>query len=213
MTDTLTPRRRSWFRIWLGPSPGCFRHSPRISRSRCSSICCGAWTARRRRPLSRGGLRDLALPVVDREPADAGAGAGQADVVLLGKRYLGGEALQALAAGVENVSQVQIEFDPTEESLVLHAILCAYFYRTQILPPEYTLENYRRLGTESQLWRPITNSVSMALIATAANLVVCFLAAIVANLVVFDSRLSADVLRALSTRLDMLHTGCFYHPI
>ena len=30
MTDTLTPRRRSWFRTWLGPSPGCFLHSPRI---------------------------------------------------------------------------------------------------------------------------------------------------------------------------------------
>src|SRR5205814_1078952 len=36
------PRRRSWLRIWLGPSPGCFRHSPRISRSRCSSISCRA---------------------------------------------------------------------------------------------------------------------------------------------------------------------------
>jgi iron(III) transport system permease protein len=50
-------------------------------------------------------------------------------------------------------------------------------WTTQVLPPEYTLENYRRLFTESELWRPITNSVSMALIATAANLVVCFLAA------------------------------------
>jgi iron(III) transport system permease protein len=50
-------------------------------------------------------------------------------------------------------------------------------WTTQVLPPEYTLENYRRLFSESELWRPITNSVSMALIATAANLVVCFLAA------------------------------------
>jgi len=50
-------------------------------------------------------------------------------------------------------------------------------WTTQVLPPEYTFENYRRLFTESELWRPITNSVSMALIATAANLVVCFLAA------------------------------------
>ena len=50
-------------------------------------------------------------------------------------------------------------------------------WTTQVLPPEYTLENYRRLFSESELWRPIYNSVSMALIATAANLVVCFVAA------------------------------------
>src|SRR5690349_24935039 len=50
-------------------------------------------------------------------------------------------------------------------------------WTTQVLPPEYTFENYRRLFSEAELWRPITNSVSMALIATAANLVVCFVAA------------------------------------
>jgi iron(III) transport system permease protein len=50
-------------------------------------------------------------------------------------------------------------------------------WTTQVLPPEYTLENYRRLFSEAELWRPITNSVSMALIATAGNLVVCFVAA------------------------------------
>jgi iron(III) transport system permease protein len=49
-------------------------------------------------------------------------------------------------------------------------------WTTQVLPPEYTVDNYRRLFSESELWRPITNSVSMALVATAANLVVCFLA-------------------------------------
>ncbi len=50
-------------------------------------------------------------------------------------------------------------------------------WTTQVLPPEYTLENYRRLFSESALWKPIVNSVSMALIATAANVVVCFIAA------------------------------------
>ena len=49
-------------------------------------------------------------------------------------------------------------------------------WTTQVLPPEYTFENYRRLFSEAELWKPITNSVSMALIATAANLVVCFIA-------------------------------------
>jgi iron(III) transport system permease protein len=50
-------------------------------------------------------------------------------------------------------------------------------WTTQVLPPEYTLDNFRRLATESRLWVPIRNSVSMALIATLANVVVCFLAA------------------------------------
>ena len=52
-------------------------------------------------------------------------------------------------------------------------------WTTQILPPEYTLDNFRRLATQRELWRPITNSVAMAAVATAANLVVCFLAAYV----------------------------------
>ena len=47
-------------------------------------------------------------------------------------------------------------------------------WTTQVLPPEYTLDNYRRLGTEAALWRPITNSVGMSVVATAANAIVCF---------------------------------------
>jgi iron(III) transport system permease protein len=50
-------------------------------------------------------------------------------------------------------------------------------WTTQVLPPEYTLDNFRRLGTDTRLWRPIANSVTMSLIATAANVVICFLAA------------------------------------
>ena len=47
-------------------------------------------------------------------------------------------------------------------------------WTTQLLPPEYTLDNYRRLATERSLWRPITNSVGMAAVSTAANAIVCF---------------------------------------
>lgn len=50
-------------------------------------------------------------------------------------------------------------------------------WTTQVLPPEYTLDNFRRLATEARLWVPIRNSVLMASLATAANLVVCFVAA------------------------------------
>ena len=70
-------------------------------------------------------------------------------------------------------------------------------WTTQVLPPEYTFENYRRLFTESELWKPITNSVSMALIATAANLVVCFIAAYLIVLRRFGARGLLELLVAL----------------
>ena len=44
-------------------------------------------------------------------------------------------------------------------------------WTTQVLPPQYTLDNFRRLATDPDLLQPITNSVSMAAIATAANVV------------------------------------------
>ena len=50
-------------------------------------------------------------------------------------------------------------------------------WTTQVLPPEYTLDNFRRLATDTELWVPIWNSVSMTAIATALDIVVCFLAA------------------------------------
>ncbi|PYP63288.1 MAG: hypothetical protein DMD26_14870 [Gemmatimonadetes bacterium] len=50
-------------------------------------------------------------------------------------------------------------------------------WTTQIVPPEYTLDNFRRLVSDPELWRPITNSVGMSVLATAANVLVCFIAA------------------------------------
>jgi iron(III) transport system permease protein len=70
-------------------------------------------------------------------------------------------------------------------------------WTTQILPPEYTLENFGRLATDAQLWRPIRNSISMALIATAANVVVCFLAAYLIVLKRFRGRAALGFLVAL----------------
>ncbi|HEX9606026.1 MAG TPA: iron ABC transporter permease [Gemmatimonadaceae bacterium] len=70
-------------------------------------------------------------------------------------------------------------------------------WTTQVLPPEYTFENYRRLFSESELWKPITNSVSMALIATAANLVVCFIAGYLIVLRKFGGRGMLELLVAL----------------
>ncbi len=70
-------------------------------------------------------------------------------------------------------------------------------WTTQILPPEYTLENFGRLATDAQLWRPIRNSISMALIATAANVVVCFVAAYLIVLRQFRGRRLLQLLVAL----------------
>ena len=70
-------------------------------------------------------------------------------------------------------------------------------WTTQVLPPEYTLDNFRRLATDSQLWVPIRNSVVMAAISTAANVVVCFLAAYLIVLRRFTGRRLLEILVAL----------------
>ncbi|MEO8193609.1 MAG: iron ABC transporter permease [Gemmatimonadales bacterium] len=70
-------------------------------------------------------------------------------------------------------------------------------WTTQVLPPAYTLDNYRRLFSESQLWKPIVNSVSMSLIATAANVLVCFVAAYLIVMRKFAGRKLLEILVAL----------------
>ena len=70
-------------------------------------------------------------------------------------------------------------------------------WTTQVLPPEYTLDNFRKLATDPQLTRPIRNSVLMALLATAANVVVCFLAAWLVVLRRFPGRRLLELLVAL----------------
>jgi len=70
-------------------------------------------------------------------------------------------------------------------------------WTTQLLPPEYTLDNFRRLATDRQLWVPIQNSVAMSALATAANVVVCFLAAYLLVLRRFRGRRLLALLVAL----------------
>ena len=70
-------------------------------------------------------------------------------------------------------------------------------WTTQIMPPEYTLDNYRRLASERQLWRPITNSIGMSAVATAANAVVCFAIAYVVVLSRAPGRRAIGLLAAL----------------
>jgi iron(III) transport system permease protein len=61
-------------------------------------------------------------------------------------------------------------------------------WTTTILPTRYSLENYQALAGDPELWVPVANSVRMATIATAANLVVCFLAAYLIVRRVFPGR-------------------------
>jgi iron(III) transport system permease protein len=70
-------------------------------------------------------------------------------------------------------------------------------WTTQVLPPEYTLDNFRRLATDPALWVPIRNSVAMAALATAADIVVCFLAAYLLVLRRFRGRRLLALLVAL----------------
>ena len=70
-------------------------------------------------------------------------------------------------------------------------------WTTQVLPPRYTLDNFRRLGTEPQLWTPIRNSVLMAAVATAANVVVCVAAAYLVVMRRFRGRRLLELLLAL----------------
>jgi iron(III) transport system permease protein len=70
-------------------------------------------------------------------------------------------------------------------------------WTTQLLPPEYTLDNYRKLSTDQELWRPITNSVWMSVLATAANAVVCFAIAYVVVLSRAPGRRALALLAAL----------------
>jgi len=70
-------------------------------------------------------------------------------------------------------------------------------WTTQVLPPQYTLDNYRRLITEASLWKPIMNSIWMSAIATAANIVVCFVAAYLIVMRKFTGRRLLEILTAL----------------
>ena len=70
-------------------------------------------------------------------------------------------------------------------------------WTTQLLPTDYTLENFRRLATDARLLVPIRNSLAMAALATVANVVVCFLAAYLVVLRRFRARRALQLLLSL----------------
>lgn len=50
-------------------------------------------------------------------------------------------------------------------------------WTTQFVPPEYSLVNYRSLVADPEMFRPVLNSLQMAVLATLANVVLAFAAA------------------------------------
>jgi len=111
------------------------------------------------------------------------------------RRVLKSRKAQVVAAVLSIATVVVLVLPHLMIILVSFAVDGAW--TTQVLPPEYTFENYRRLVAESQLWKPIVNSVSMAVIATAANILVCFVAAYLIVLRRFSGRRMLELLVAL----------------
>ena len=83
-------------------------------------------------------------------------------------------AKASVLAATLSINTVIILVLPTDGAPRVFAVDGAWTLRS--CHHEYTLDNYRRLITDAQLWKR-RNSVSMALIATVANVIVCFVAA------------------------------------
>lgn len=127
---------------------------------------------------------------LERKRKYASSGKGSATRRLIGSRRA------AIVAAVLSAMLVIVLVLP-HLMVVLVSFAVDGAWTTQVLPPEYTFDNYRQLVTDPQLWRPIANSVSMAAIATAANIVVCFVAAYLIVLRKFTGRRLLEVLVAL----------------
>ena len=70
-------------------------------------------------------------------------------------------------------------------------------WTTQILPPDYTIENYQRLFKDSDFFKPITNSLKMAILATIANVLFALAAGWLLVQKKFKGRLGLSILTVL----------------
>lgn len=70
-------------------------------------------------------------------------------------------------------------------------------WTTQVFPPVYTLANYHGLFTRRELWTPIANSITMTVLATAADVVFCTVAAYLVVTRRFAGRSLVGILLAL----------------
>jgi iron(III) transport system permease protein len=89
----------------------------------------------------------------------------------------------ARAAGARRAGVTALAFLATLLLLMPHftVLLVAFVpegtWTTELFPPVYSTESFRRLFSEPQMLRPIVNSLQMATVATLANVVLGFLAA------------------------------------
>ncbi len=111
------------------------------------------------------------------------------------RRVIGSKRTQAIVAVLSILLVVVLVLPHLMVVLVSFAVDGRW--TTQVLPPAYTLDNYRRLFSEAQLWKPIMNSVWMSIIATGANVIVCFIAAYLIVLRKFAGRKMLEILVAL----------------
>ncbi len=111
------------------------------------------------------------------------------------RRILGSQRARVIAAALSILTVVILILPHL--MVVLVSFARDGRWTTQVLPPEYTFDNYRRLVTEAALWKPIMNSVWMSLIATAANVIVCFVAAYLIVMRKFAGRRLMEILTAL----------------
>ena len=79
-------------------------------------------------------------------------------------------------------------------TVILVSLVPEGSWTTEFFPPEYSLDNYRELFTDSEMLRPVMNSLRMAALATAANVV---LALLVAHLLVRHRFRGRAILRTL----------------
>ncbi|MEO8575216.1 MAG: iron ABC transporter permease [Gemmatimonadales bacterium] len=111
------------------------------------------------------------------------------------RKVIGSRNAQVAAAVLSVITVVVLVLPHLMVVLVSFAVDGAW--TTEVLPPAYTLDNYRRLITEAQLWKPIMNSIWMSLIATGANVVVCFVAAYLIVMRKFAGRRVLEIMVAL----------------
>ena len=105
----------------------------------------------------------------DREVTSVGKGFGAA------RRRVGSPLLRAGLA-VAGVGGVLFLLLP-HLTLLLVSFVPQGSWTTQIFPHEFTMANYGSLASDPRLLEPILNSLEMASLATAANLLLCFIAA------------------------------------
>ena len=104
----------------------------------------------------------------DREFAAVGKGVGAARR----RQSSGWKRWGMAAAGVGGVLLLLLP----HLTLVLVSFVPTGTWTTQVLPDQFTLGNYASLFSRPELLRPVANSLQMAAVATAGNLLLCFVA-------------------------------------